>query len=126
MDAGIPTAEGFLGQGRTPHGREAIAEATGISGKLILGWINPVDPFRVKGIGDEYSHLLEIAGVDTVLELARRNPPNPYQALQEINAEKKLVRQRPSQHQVSDWIEQAQRLPRVIEYWAGSRLPARP
>lgn len=116
IDAGIRTAEGLLEQGKTPQGRESIAEATGISGKLILDWINRVDLFRIRGIGEEYSDLLESAGVDTVPELAQRNPEHLYQTIQQINAEKKLVRQLPSQRQVSDWIDQAQALPRVIEY----------
>jgi hypothetical protein len=33
-----------------------------------------------------------------------------------VNQEKKRVRKLPTQAQVSDWIEQAKRLPRVITY----------
>jgi len=40
---------------------------------LILKWVNMADLFRVKGIGQEYSELLEKAGVDTVRELRNRN-----------------------------------------------------
>ncbi len=116
IDAGIQTTDELLERGKTPEGREAIVEATGISRKLILNWVNRVDLFRIKGIGEEYSDLLEVAGVDTVPELAQRNPENLYQTIQKINAEKKLVRRLPSQAQVNDWIAQAQELPRVIEY----------
>jgi predicted flap endonuclease-1-like 5' DNA nuclease len=115
-DVGIRTTEALLEEGKTPRGRQKIADETGISGKLILKWINRVDLFRITGIGEEYADLLEMAGVDTVPELAQRNPENLYRTISEVNAEKKLVRQLPGQNQVQQWVEQAKELPRVIEY----------
>jgi predicted flap endonuclease-1-like 5' DNA nuclease len=115
-DAGIGTTDALLEEGKTPRGRQKIADETGISGKLILKWVNRVDLFRIKGIGEEYADLLELAGVDTVPELAQRNPENLYQTIGEVNAEKKLVRQLPGRNQVQRWVEQAKELPRVIEY----------
>jgi predicted flap endonuclease-1-like 5' DNA nuclease len=116
VDAGIATAEALLEKGSTPQGRKALAEGSGISGKLILEWVNHVDLFRIKGVGEEYSDLLEEAGVDTVPELAQRNAANLYAKLGEVNEAKKLVRRLPAQSQVADWIEQAKGLPRVITY----------
>ncbi|HHH41924.1 MAG TPA: DUF4332 domain-containing protein [Chloroflexi bacterium] len=115
-EAGIETTEALLEKGATPQGRQEIAEQTGISKTLILKWVNRVDLFRVKGIGEEYADLLEAAGVDTVPELAQRNPENLYRKLVEVNEAKRLVRQLPSQAQVEDWVEQAKQLPRVITY----------
>jgi predicted flap endonuclease-1-like 5' DNA nuclease len=115
-DAGVNTTEALLEQGKTPKGRQAMADQTGISRKLILKWVNRVDLFRIKGIGEEYADLLEATGVDTVPDLARRNAENLYQSLTEVNEQKKLVRRPPSQTQVSEWIEQAKKLPRVVEY----------
>lgn len=71
---------------------------------------------RVKGIGEEYADLLEVAGVDTVPELAQRNPANLYQKLVEINEARNVVRRPPTQAQVETWVEQAKTLPRVITY----------
>ena len=115
-EAGIATTEALLEQGATPKGRTTIAEKTGISGKLVLKWVNRVDLFRIKGIGEEYADLLEIGGVDTVPDLARRNPENLYQKLVEINEQRKLVRKVPALSQVNGWIEQAKELPRVVTY----------
>ena len=115
-EAGVATAEALLEKGASPRGRKKIAEAAGISQKLILEWVNHVDLFRIKGVGEEYGDLLEAAGVDTVPELAQRNAENLYQKLIAVNQEKELVRRLPSQSQVSDWVVQAKRLPRVIEY----------
>ena len=114
--AGIETTEALLEKGSTPKGRKEIAEATGIGDAWILKWVNRADLFRIKGIGEEYSDLLEVAGVDTVPELAQRNPENLYAKLGEVNAAKKLVRKIPALTQVNDWIEQAKALPRVITY----------
>ncbi|MGD2105568.1 MAG: DUF4332 domain-containing protein [Anaerolineae bacterium] len=116
IDEGIGTTEALLAQGKTPQGRQAIADETGIGMGLILDWVNRVDLFRVKGIGEEYSDLLEAAGVDTVPELAQRNPENLHRKLLEVNKEKNLVRRTPSLTEVGRWVEQAKELPRVIEY----------
>jgi predicted flap endonuclease-1-like 5' DNA nuclease len=115
-EAGIETTEALLEAGKTPKGRKELEAKTGISGKLILEWVNHVDLFRIKGVGEEYSDLLEESGVDTVPELAQRNPANLYAKMGEVNAEKKLVRRLPTQNQVSDWVAQAKELPRVITY----------
>jgi len=114
--AGVATTEALLEKGATPQGRQEIAEATGISAKLILRWVNHVDLFRISGVGEQYADLLEAAGVDTVPELAQRNAENLYQKLLAVNEEKKLVRRPPTQAQVGGWIEQAKQLPRVITY----------
>jgi predicted flap endonuclease-1-like 5' DNA nuclease len=112
----VNTIEKLLSMGATTKGRDDIVEKTGISKHLILEWVNRADLFRIKGIGEEYSDLLEAAGVDTVPELAQRKADNLFQKLTEVNAEKKLVRQLPSQKQVQDWVEQAKALPRIVSY----------
>ena len=113
---GAGTVETLLERGKTPKGRAELAEATGISSKLILKWVNHADLFRIKGVAGEYAELLEAAGVDTVAELARRNAENLHPKLEETNAVKRLVRQVPSQSQVQSWINQAKELPRIMTY----------
>ena len=54
--------------------------------------------------------------MDTVVELAQRNPANLYDKLSEVNTKKKLVRQLPGKSQVESWVAQAKKLPRVIKY----------
>jgi len=114
--AGVTTTDGLLEQGASPKGRKEIAEKAGVSEKLILEWVNHVDLFRVKGVGQEYADLLEEAGVDTIPELAQRNPANLYEKMVDVNAEKALVRILPGRNEVADWVEQAKQLPRVISY----------
>lgn len=115
-NAGIKTTNALLKQGGTSKGRKEIAENSGISETLILEWVNHVDLFRIKGVFEEYADLLEEAGVDTVKELAQRNPENLYKKLVEVNEQKKLVRQLPGKSQVENWVAQAKQLDRAVFY----------
>ncbi|MDF2182264.1 DUF4332 domain-containing protein [Neptuniibacter sp. CAU 1671] len=113
---GINTQEQLLSEGSTPSGRKKITDESGLSDKLVLKWINRADLARVKGIGSEYADLLEVAGVDTVPELAQRNAKNLYEKLVAVNDDKNLVRKLPSETQVENWIAEAKDLPRAINY----------
>ena len=113
---GVATTEKLLELGATPKGRKELAEKTGIGEALILEWVNHSDLYRIKGVGSEYSDLLEEAGVDTIVELSKRVAKNLYEKMVEVNAAKKLVRKLPVEKQVADWIEQAKKLPRKVSY----------
>ncbi len=91
-EVGVTSVEALLEKGATRKGRQELADQTGVSGKLILPWVNHADLFRIKGVAGEYAELLEAAGVDTVPELAQRNPHNLHQKMVTTNAEKKLAR----------------------------------
>ncbi len=116
QDAGIKNTDMLLEMGSTKKGREALAKKSDVPAHLLLEWVNHVDLFRVKGVGGQYADLLEAAGVDTVPELSKRKADNLHKKMTEVNAEKKLVRQLPSEKQVKGWIEQAKALPRMIKY----------
>ena len=96
--------------------RAKLAEKSGITEKLILKWANYADLFRIKGVGGEYAELLEAAGVDTVPELAKRKAESLAAKMAEVNSAKKLVRRVPNAKQVQNWIEQAGKLQRIIQY----------
>jgi uncharacterized membrane protein HdeD (DUF308 family)/predicted flap endonuclease-1-like 5' DNA nuclease len=113
---GVATLLDLLERGATPKGRDELAEGSGIGGSQILKWVNHVDLYRVKGVGSEYADLLEASGVDTVVELAQRNPANLAEKIVAVNEEKNLVRRIPVQSQVEEWVDQAKKLPRVISY----------
>ncbi|MEO0972129.1 MAG: DUF4332 domain-containing protein [Pseudomonadota bacterium] len=113
---GIATTEKLLEAGCTRSGRKKISTQCDISEKLVLKWVNRADLARVKGIGEEYADLLELAGVDTVPELAQRNAANLHAKMAEVNEEKKAVRQLPSAEKVAAWVAQAKELPRVVTH----------
>ncbi len=71
---------------------------------------------RIKGIGTQYSDLLEASGVDTVKELKMRNAGNLAARMAEVNAAKKLTRAVPAEKMVAGWIEQAKVLAPAVSH----------
>ena len=114
--AGVETVDQLLQKGKTPKGRKELEEATEITGKLILTWVNHADLFRVKGIGPQFSELLEASGVDTVKELKNRVAANLVAKMTEVNEAKNLTRVVPTLVMVQKWIDQAKVLPPMVEY----------
>ena len=114
--AGVKTVEGLLETAASPAGRKKLADETKISEKLLLEWVNHADLYRIKGIGSEFSDLLEAAGVDSVPELAHRKAENLHETLVEVNTKKKLVRVVPSAEKVQDFIDQAKKLKKVVTH----------
>lgn len=106
-EAGITTVEQLLEAGASKKGRTDLAAQTGISESHLLRWVNMSDLFRIKGVAEEFSDLLELAGVDTVKELRTRNADNLHAKLSEVNAEKGVAGRTPRLDEVASWIEQA-------------------
>lgn len=115
-EAGVKTTDDLLAKCATKAGRTELAEATGISEKLILKWTNHADLFRLKGVAGQFAELLEAAGVDTVKELKHRVPANLHAKLVEVNNEKNLCNRVPSLPELETIIAQAKELPAAIEY----------
>ncbi len=114
--AGINTVDQLLEKGNNPKGRKALEEETGISGKLILTWVNHADLFRIKGVGPQFAELLEASGVDTVKEFATRNAENLAAKMLEVNELKHLTKAVPTAEQLQDMINQAKELPAGVSY----------
>jgi predicted flap endonuclease-1-like 5' DNA nuclease len=114
--AGLAVVIDILRRGATAAGRAELSRSTGVPESTILKWVNFADLLRIKGVGAVYARLLEAAGVDTVVELAQRNPVNLHARLVEVNAEQKLSGRDPRQEEVTDWVAQAKELPRIVEY----------
>jgi len=113
---GVETVEKLLEKGATKSGRRGLSKETEIDEKKILKWVNMADLFRIKGIGTQFSELLEAAGVDTVKELRNRNPENLHSKLIEVKEEKKLTRAVPGLDKVKDFIDQAKELEPMVSY----------
>ena len=113
---GIRNTKQLLERGATRKGRKALAEASGIDETLILKWANMCDLMRIKGVGEEFSELLERAGVDTVKELAKRRADNLHKAMADANGKRKLVRQLPGAGQVESWVAQAKAIAPMMQY----------
>lgn len=114
--AGINTTEDILAKCANPKGRKELAEATGISEKLILKWTNHSDLMRINGIAGQFAELLEASGVDTVKELKHRVPANLKSKLDEVNEAKNLVNRVPALSEIEKMVEQAKELEPLLTY----------
>lgn len=115
-DAGITTTDKLLELCCDKKGRKVVAEKTGFQESQLLKWANMADLMRISGVGEEYSELLEAAGVDTVKELKTRKADNLAAKMAEVNETKKLVRSVPSAATVEKWVEQAKTLEALITH----------
>lgn len=115
-EVGINTTDQLREATKTKAQRKDLAEKTSIDEGKILTFANHVDLFRIHGVGAQYSELLEASGVDTVKELATRKPENLVKKMEEVNANKKLVRRVPPLKSVEKWVAEAKTLPRGLEY----------
>jgi len=116
--AGVGSTAALLSAGGKKKGRADLAAATGLTEHQILEWVNRVDLMRVKGVGSEYSDLLEQAGVDSVPELKKRKAAALHAKMLEVNSARKrpLVRRPPSLSEVERWIESAKSLDRAVSH----------
>ena len=114
--AGIRKTGDLLAKCGSAKGRREVAKETGLDEAQLLKWANMADLMRISGVGEEYSELLEAAGVDTVKELKHRNAENLTAKMAEVNAARKLVRQLPSVKRVTSWVEQAKSLEPMISH----------
>jgi len=114
--AGVKTTENLLAVAGSAKGRKELSVKANIDEHKLLEWVNRADLIRVKGVGSEFSDLLEAAGVDTVKELATRRADNLHAKLLEVNEAKKLVRRAPTAGEVEAWIADAKTLPQAVTH----------
>jgi predicted flap endonuclease-1-like 5' DNA nuclease len=117
-ELGLKTTTALLKRAATLRGRRELAEQIQVSEKRLLKWVNRADLMRVKGVGTQFSDLLEEAGVDTVKELRNRVPENLFQKMLEVNAVRNLARRDPTLDEVRTWIATARTLEVVVTHSA--------
>ena len=114
--AGINKVSELLEKCAAPKGRKELAEATGISEKLILKWTNHADLFRINGVGPQFAELLEAAGVDTVKEFRHRVAENLQPKLVEVNDKKNICNRVPAVSEIQKMIDRAKELEPKMTY----------
>lgn len=113
--SGIKTVNDLLRVGATKRGRQRLAKEVGVSYATMLKWVYRGDLLRVRGIGKQYSALLESAGVASVTDLSTRNPRYLWQTLRAVNKRRKLVRRIPPCKIIEIWVHKAKNLKPIIE-----------
>jgi predicted flap endonuclease-1-like 5' DNA nuclease len=111
---GVRTVDDLLRVGATSVGRQRIARRLGVSYKMVLSWVRRGDLLRVRGVGSQYSELLESAGVSSVADLSNRNAHVLWQTLRGVNRENRLVRRVPPRDTVEMWVYYAKKLDHIL------------
>lgn len=113
--AKVASVEDLREAGATPAGRASLAQLIGRSENIILRWVQIADLMRLEGVGEDYSALLWEAGITSVPQLATKTPDYLEQLLTKTNEQMNLVNRLPWADQITSWIEQAKRLPGLID-----------
>jgi predicted flap endonuclease-1-like 5' DNA nuclease len=113
-NVGVNTVKDLLRAGASRSGRRYLATKIDVAPATLLKWVYRADFFRIKGIGKQYSSLLESAGVDTVADLALRDPESLCDRLRMVNRRKNLVRRTPPSKMIAEWVRSAKYLKRIV------------
>ena len=107
---GIETTEDLLNMCSRKKERDELAGKIGVNTDLLLKWTNTADLFRIRGIGKQYSEMLEATGIETIKDLRNQEAMGLSKKLHEVNARRKYSKINPSPHIVQRWISQAKEL----------------
>ena len=113
--AGVATTEDLLAKGAKAKDRKALVKSSGLKAAAVTDMVRRADLLRIKGIGPEMVLLLEASGVKTIAELAKKEAPALTTAADAANKAKKITEKPPTEPQFQDWIDQAKKLPAVVE-----------
>ena len=113
--ASVTTTEELLGKSAKAKDRKALAKSTGLSAADLLALAKRCDLLRIKGVGSEMVLLLEAAGVKSTSDLVKQDAAKLLTAATDANKTAKITEKLPTEPQLADWIDQAKKLPQVVE-----------
>ncbi len=113
--ANVTTTEELLGKSAKAKDRKALAKASGLSAADLLALAKRCDLLRIKGVGSEMVLLLEAAGVKSTADLVKEDAAKLMTAVNDANKKSKITEKPPTEPQLADWIDQAKKLPQVVE-----------
>lgn len=107
---GIKNTQQLLEHTQTAKQRTELAHKTGTTAIVLKELANRADLMRLKGVGGDFSNLLEEAGVNSCKELQHRLPEKLHQTLVDLHTSKKIGHHSPTIAQVTEWIAEAKTL----------------
>ena len=112
----ITTCDQLLAAAGRFDDRAELARATRAAPDRLTELVRRADLSRVKGIGAVFGGMLEDLGIGDVATLARQKPGRLHERLRRHNEAGQLARRPPTAQEVTDWIDQARRLPILVTY----------
>lgn len=112
---GIDTTHKLLLTVLDADGRQKVCAACDVDEKTAMSWATMADLMRVPGIGGQWSELLWRCGINDVPSLARQEAAPLLHRMKSVNTEEHRVAELPGEHRVSHWIDEAGRMPVVLD-----------
>jgi hypothetical protein len=113
---GITNVKQMIEAGRTKTRREKLSRETGIPQEYILDLVKFADMTRISDIKGVRGRLLLEANVDTIEKLSELTAVELRRKLIEVNEEKKILKRPPTLVETTYWVEQANKMPEIVEY----------
>jgi site-specific recombinase XerD len=113
---GITNVRQMIEAGRTKTQRLELSKKTGIPLQHILDLVKFADITRISDIKGVRGRLLLEAKVDTIEKLSEFTAEDLREKLIEVNEKKKILRRPPTLVETTYWVEQANKLPEIVEY----------
>ncbi|MBC7544963.1 MAG: DUF4332 domain-containing protein, partial [Candidatus Sericytochromatia bacterium] len=110
---GIRSRVDLLKIGRSQLGRQDIARRTGIGVRQLTDWLNKADLMRIDGppaLSMPMIRLLEVAGIETIEDLAVARPEAILRKLLEFNKRQTPSVALPNIDELTAWVEHANTL----------------
>jgi hypothetical protein len=107
---GIRSRSDLLRIGRSQLGRQDIARRTGIGVRQLTDWLNKADLMRIEGLTMGAIRLLEVAGIETIEDLAVARPEAIERKLREFGKRQTPNVQLPDLEQLTQWVDGAGQL----------------
>ena len=111
----VYSIQDLLNHCETDSARSRLASNLRVEKDVVLEWANRADLMRVAGISDRSADLLEQVGVDTVVELGRRNVENLYEKISDY-IDRSQWAGSVSLKNITHWVETAKKLDRKLKY----------
>ena len=112
---GITNVKQMIDAGRTETRRQELSKKTGIPLERIHDLVKIADITRISDIKGVKGRLLFEAKVDTIKKLSKFTAEELRKKLTEVNEKKRILKRPPTLVETTYWVEQANKLPEVIE-----------
>jgi hypothetical protein len=113
---GITNVKQMIETGRTKTRRNKLSRKTGIPLGYILDLVRFSDITRISDIKGVKGRLLLEAKVNTIEKLSEFEAEDLRKLLMKVNKKKKILKRSPTLVETTYWVEQANRLPGIVEY----------
>ncbi|MFX1557731.1 MAG: DUF4332 domain-containing protein [Promethearchaeota archaeon] len=121
--AGIREVEDLLPL--TAYQIQKLARSIGVSVRTLDTWQEHADLMRIQGVDPKIANALNLIGVDSVKEFARRNPKSILERLKQLKSERPNVLSKvPAIKNVENWINKAKELTGVPKKTTPEEEPA--